>query len=407
MNVCVLTHTFPRDKKDTTAAFMKEFCDGLVQAGAKVTVLTPFNPKFSRQKDLFKVRTYKYVWPDSFHILGYSQTMEKDLVLRKRAYLLFPLLVLFGILALYRTVKKEKIDLINVHWILPNGLIALVVSRITGVPYVVTIPGTDAYLVYRHKIFGRVARLIARNSAGLVSNSNLLLDRIVKLGVGKKKTAVYSYPVDISAYKPLREGIISYRQKYGIGPDDLVLLAVGRFVYKKGYDYLIKAMPCILNKFPQTKLVMGGDGDLRGELKRLASKLGIADSVLFIGNINRDDLVYCYNMADVMVCPSIVDRNGNVDGGPVVSFESMACGKPQVVTNVLGVAEFVKNGINGYKVPQKDTRALEKALVKLLDSKSIRESMGWANRKLIVDKFSTIKVGEYYLDFFRDALSVK
>ncbi len=404
MNVCVLTHTFPRNKKDTAAAFMKEFCDGLVQAGAKVTVLTPFDPKFSRQNDLFKVRTYKYVWPDGLHILGYSQTMENDLVLRKRAYLLLPLLVLFGILALYRTVKKEKIDLINVHWILPNGLIALVVSCFTGVPYVVTIPGTDAYLAYRSKFFGWVARLIARNSAGLVSNSSLLLSRITKLGVGAKKTAVYSYPVDTSVYKPLQEGVINYRKKHGIGVDDLVLLTVGRFVYKKGYDYLIKVMPRVLRKFPQTKLVMGGNGDLREDLKKLATKLGIGDKVLFIGNINRNDIVYYYNMADIMVSPSIVDRNGNVDGGTVVSFESMACGKPQVVTDILGVADAIEDGVNGYKVPQKNIKAIEEALLKLLSSKSVRIDMGKANRKLIVDKFNMKKVGEYYLDFFKDVL---
>ena len=407
MKICVLTHTFPRNNKDTAAAFMKEFSDGLVQAGASVTVVTPFDPKFSQQNSLFKLRTYKYVWPDSLHILGYSQTMKNDLALRKRAFLLLPLLILFGTLALYKTVKEEKIDLINVHWIIPSGLMALIVSRLTGVPYVITIPGTDAYLVYRYNLFGWVARLIARNSVGLISNSSLLLDRIIRLGVGRKKTAVYSYPVDISTYKPLQKVVVNYRQKHGIGVDDLVLLAVGRFVYKKGYNYLIKAIPGVIRKFPQTKLIIGGDGDLRGELEKLTVKLGIFDKVLFIGNIDREDIVYYYNMADVVVSPSIVDRNGNVDGGPVVSFESMSCGKPQVVTDILGVAEIMKNGVNGYKVPQKDYKAIEKALVKLLRSKSLRMKMGKANRELIVDKFSTRKVGEYYLDFFRDVLFQK
>ncbi|KKR88183.1 MAG: Glycosyl transferase group 1 [Candidatus Woesebacteria bacterium GW2011_GWB1_41_10] len=407
MKICVLTHTFPRTPKDTTAAFMKEFSDGLVQAGANVVVLTPFDKSFNRPKHLFKIKTYKYVWPDSLHILGYSQTMENDLGLKKRAFLLLPLFIFFGTLALYKTVKREKIDLVNVHWILPNGLIALFVFWLTKVPYAITIPGTDAYLAYRYKLFGWVARLIAKNSAGLVSNSSLLLNRITDLGIGKKKTAVYSYPVNVSVYRPLKEGIIDYRRRHGISKDDLVLLAVGRFVYKKGYAYLIKAIPHVLKRFPKTKLVMGGDGGLRRQLEELAATLGITDNVLFIGNIDRDSIVYYYNMADVMVSPSVIDRNGNVDGGPVVSFESMACGKPQVVTDILGVADFIENGINGFKVPQKKTRELAKAIIKILESRSLRDKMGRVNRKLVLDKFGTKKVGEYYLNFFKEVLYSK
>ena len=404
MRICVLTHTFPRNESDTAAAFMKEFSDGLVQAGADVTVVAPFDPQFKRKDDPFKIVTYKYVWPNNLHVLGYSRTMERDVALRKRAYLLLPFLVLFGSLALFKTVKKEKIGLINVHWILPNGLMALIVSRVTGIPYVITLPGTDAYLAFRYKLFGWAAGLIARNSAGIISNSSRHLNRILKLGVEGKRTAICSYPVDVSVYKPLSKGIDNFRKKHGIDPDDFVLLAVGRLVYKKGFYYLIKAMPGLLRRFPRTKLVIGGDGELRAELKKLTVKLGIADRVLFAGNIDRNDIVYYYNMADVMVSPSIVDKEGNVDGGPVASFESMACGKPQVVTDILGVAEIIKNGVNGYKVPQKDYKAIEEALVKLLESKSLRAKMGKANRRLVVDKLSTEKVGKYYLEFFKSVL---
>jgi len=158
MKICVLTHTFPRNKKDVSAAFMKEFADGLVENGNKVLVVTPFDKEFKRTGDPFKICTYKYIWPDRFHILGYSRAMEADLVLRKHTYVLLPFMLLFGTLKLYQVVKQEKVDLINVHWILPNGLMALVVSKLTGVPYVVTLPGTDAYLAYRYKPFGIVAK---------------------------------------------------------------------------------------------------------------------------------------------------------------------------------------------------------------------------------------------------------
>ncbi len=76
MNICILTHTFPRNKKDVAAAFMQGFADGLVQNNHQVTVVTPYDPKFDRKNDLFNIATYRYIWPDRLHLLGYSRTME-------------------------------------------------------------------------------------------------------------------------------------------------------------------------------------------------------------------------------------------------------------------------------------------------------------------------------------------
>ena len=106
--ICVLAHSFPRNEKDVAAAFMMGLCDGFVQAGNEVVVVTPFDRNFNRHGDPFKIVTYKYIWPDSLHMLGYSQTMEADIKLRTRAYLLLPFMLLFGTIALYKTVKKKR-----------------------------------------------------------------------------------------------------------------------------------------------------------------------------------------------------------------------------------------------------------------------------------------------------------
>jgi len=405
LRICILTHTFPRHKKDVAAAFMKGFADGLVQAGNEVVVVTPFDLQFRRRGDPFKIVTYKYIWPDSLHILGYSRAMEADVSLRKNSYFLVPFLVLFGTLALLRTIKKEKIDIINVHWILPNGLVAAIASRWTNVPFVVTLPGTDAYLAYRYKIFGLVAKWIAQSSSGIVSNSSWHLNRILDLGVTGKKTAIFRYPTDVSKFRPLTVGLKKIRKRHDLQEGNLVILAVGRLVYKKGFNYLIKAISELTQKYPHLRLVIGGDGDLRDDWEKLAKKLGVDDKVLFLGNISRDEIIYYYNLADIMVAPSIVDKKGNVDGGPVVSFESMACAKPQIVTSVLGVADVMKDGVNGFVVPQKSSAAISRALDKLISSKSLREKMGKANRRLVSLQLSTKSIGKRYTQFFKDLVS--
>lgn len=405
MRVCVLTHTFPRNETDVAAAFMKAFCDGLSESGNDVTVVTAFDPIFYRKQDPFKVVLYKYIWPDSLHLLGYSRTMEADVELRKRAYLLVPFLIFFGIIALFRTVKKEKIDIINAHWIIPNGVIAFLVSKLTGVPYTVTLPGTDVYLALRYPLFGFVARFVANQSAGIFSNSSFNLQRFLKLGVKPKVQAVISYPTDVSRFVPLKSGLESLRRKLGLNKKNLVILAIGRMVYKKGFNYLIDAMPKVLEKYPNTRLIFGGEGDIQEEWRKLTRKLHIENKVLFVGTIKRDEIQYYYNLSDVMVAPSIVDKEGNVDGGPVVSFESMACGKPQVVTNVLGVADSIEDGINGFVVPQKNSKAIGESLAKLLQSKSLRERMGRINRQVVTSQLNTKTIGEKYTMFFNQILT--
>lgn len=403
MKICVLTHTFPRDDQDSTAAFMKEFCDGLVENGHSVFVVTPFDEKFKRKGDRFKVFTYKYIWPERLHLLGYSRTMEADQVLRARAFILIPFMLLFGTIKLLGVVRKNKIDIINAHWIVPNGLMALIVSKLTKVPYVITLPGTDAYLAYRYKIIRIVAKVIAKGASGIFSNSSFHLNRILNLGISPKFKDIISYPTDIKKFKPKKTGLEMIRKRHNIHRDAIVLLAVGRMVYKKGFDLLIKALKPL--KDYQLSTILAGEGDLKANWMQLSTSLGLESKVLFIGNIKRDEIVKYYNLADIMVAPSIVDEVGNVDGGPVSSFESMACGKPQIVTNVLGVADVIKDGVHGLIISQKNVKSLTEALKRLIRSKTLRQKMGKASRELIKSRLSTESIGRIYSQYFLRILS--
>lgn len=404
MRICILTHSFPRNKKDTSAAFMKEFADGLVEAGNKVIVVAPYDEDFKRTKDKFKIVLYKYIWPDSLHLLGYSRAMNADVSLKVVNFILLPFMLLFGTICLIRTIKKEKIDIVNVHWILPNGVMAFAAAIITGTPYVITLPGTDAFLAYKNRAFGLVAKIVAMGSSGLVSNSSWHLKRILALNVREKPTEIISYPTDVSAYKPDGKKANKLRKRLKLTKDNLVIMAIGRLVYKKGFSYLISAMPAVVKRNPKSILIVGGDGDLKEKLITQAKKLGVEKKIYFVGNIDRDEIAGFYNLADVFVAPSIVDQEGNVDGGPVVCYESMACGKPQVVTSVLGVSDIIKDGVNGYVVGQKKPAALAKAVNALLSNKSVREKMGKNNRWLILQTLDTKNVGIRYTGFFNRLL---
>ncbi|MFC1625809.1 glycosyltransferase [Patescibacteria group bacterium] len=405
MNICVLTHTFPRNKEDSAAAFMQKFADCLVIAGANVTVVTPYDKEFKRSGDPYKLVTYKYVYPKDLHLLGYSRTMEKDVTLRIRAFLLFPLMFVFGTITLLKVVNKEKIDLINVHWLLPNGLMALIVSKLTGIPYVVTLPGTDIYLARSNKLFGQVARIIANNSSGIVALNQLFLSRIAKLKVDNIPTRVIHYPVNSKEFYPSDSGVNDLRERLGLVNSNIVIMAIGRLVYKKGFEYLIKAMPEITKNFPNVRLVIGGAGDLMGRLTALAAKLKVDKKIIFTGNVKHNEILSFYNLADVVVTPSVIDPKGNVDGDTVVSFESMACGKPLVVTDFLGVSEVIKDRVHGFIVHPKSSKELASAINRLIKSGKLRRKMGRLGRELVNKQLSPRQVGKEYIKFFNQIVS--
>ncbi len=404
MKICVLTHTFPKSKKDTTAPFMHALSLGLKKAGHEIIVLTPYTKDLKKQDFPYKIVTYKYIWPDSFHVLGYSQTLKNGSGLKFSTYLLFPFFSFFGTLALLNLVRKEKINIISSHWIIPNGFFAFLVSRFLKVPYIVSLPGSDVYLAKKNKIFGMFAKITADNALSIIADSPRFLDEILSFKVKAKNTEIIPYPVVMEKKKSSLKEINLLREKLNLIKNNLVILAVGRLVYKKGFDYLIKAIPPIAKIHKNVRLIIIGDGDLRKELENLALELKIDNCVKFVGNVNRKDLITYYNMSDIFVASSIKDNEGNMDDQPVSLIEAMACGKPIVATNFPGIAMTVKNGINGFLFPEKDINSLRLCLNKLIISPKLRNKMGLESKKIVLKEITDKKIGERYSNLILSSL---
>lgn len=404
MKICVITHTFPRFRNDPTAAFMDTLCRGLVKAGNKVFLLTPFDVLFSRENKPYQIITYRYIWPDRLHVLGYSRTLYGDVRLKKIVYLLAPFLFFFGFLALLRLVKKEKIDLICSHWILPNGFIAALVSKLTGVPFTVTLPGSDVFLAHKNKLFGKMAKGAGQEADAVLADSPQYMKSLLDLGVKTKISEIIPYPVDDKKLRPIKNGLARYRKKLHLNKKNLVILAVGRLVYKKGFNYLIQAMPPLVKKYSFIRLLIIGDGDQHSEWEALTHKLGINKYVGFLGMIDRKEISFYYNLADIFVMPSIKDKAGNIDDQPVSLIEAMACGKPVVATNFPGIAMTVKDNISGFLIPQKNVKMLTVFLGRLIESPSLREKMGRMGRLIVEKNLGCRKTGEKYTQVFRKVI---
>lgn len=399
MRICLLTHTFPRFLGDTAAPFMGELAEALAKTDNEIIILTPFDEKFNfAVKRPYKIITYKYIWPTSLHLLGYSRTLQGDRKLRLPTYFLSPLMFIFGFIALLRLVWREKVDVISAHWIIPNGFIAALVSKITKTPYTVTIPGSDIYLGGKNWLFRELVGFAASNARVVISDSAHYLEALNNLGFDPKNTAVIRYGVNTSKFKTIKKDQ-SILKKFNFKVNSPMLLAVGRLVAKKGFIYLIKALPKILSQIPEAMLVIVGDGDQKRELISLITKLDLEKQVIFAGTVPHDQLIKYYNLADVFIMPSIRDESGNIDASPVAMMEAIACGSLVVATSFAGNDGLIKEGETGYLVEEKNSNQIAQRVIDLLGKKN-NNKLRSEIRRIAEENFSTAKVAQKYLEIF-------
>ncbi len=405
LNVAVMAHSFPRFPGDTHGPFVKNLSEELAGLGHNVHVLVPWDPELRDDPGSpLTVHSFRYVWPPSLHLLGYSRTLSRDVGMKLAAWMLSPLYFLAGERALRRLVRDEGIELIHAHWLLPNGYIASRVSRATGVPFAATLHGSDIFMAERAAPLGRMAATALRGASHVTSCSADLQQRLLRLGGEQFAAKVPLVPngTNLVPAEPDRE---APRRRFGVGPGEPMVAAVGRLVYKKGFRYLLEAAPEIFESHPSARLVIGGGGELAAELEQQARALGIAERVSFPGMLSHDEVLELVAAADLFVMPSIRDPGGNIDGLPIVVLEAMAAGRPVVATDVAGMPLAVIDGETGRLVPEKDPAALATTVSQLLADDALRQRMGDAGRRRVEVELNWGAVAQLHDRLYQQAVA--
>lgn len=166
-------------------------------------------------------------------------------------------------------------------------------------------------------------------------------------------------------YKPLQKKNITN-----------TLVYAGRLKKIKGVDYLLKALPVIIKKFPDVKLFIAGDGEERSNLERLTDDLNISNNVTFLGHIERKQLEKIYQCASVIVIPSVVPETFGL-----VGIEAMSVGRPVIASDVGGISDWLIHGQTGFLVPQKDSIVIAEAVTKIFSDHNMLLRMMRAARK--------------------------
>lgn len=174
--------------------------------------------------------------------------------------------------------------------------------------------------------------------------------------------------IDLTPYAAARQGRSAWRRREGFAEDELLLACVARFYEQKNHKTLLEAFAQIKDEMPRARLLLAGDGYLRGATEQQVAALSLHDRVTFLGR--RDDVAQILGASDMFVLPSLWE------GNPLSVMEAMAAGLPVVATAVGGVPELVEEGRSGLLCTPGDAAGLAAAIRSLAADAERRRVFG-------------------------------
>jgi glycosyltransferase involved in cell wall biosynthesis len=375
--------SYPRFDGDTVGTFMQPIATGLAARGHDVHMVLPWHPKLTRGSYHQGVHFHPFHYSpvERWHVFGYAGALQADVQLRSTAIAVAPAALVSGWRMAARVARSIDATIVHGHWVIPGGAMAAWAAG--SRPLVVSLHGSDVYVAERHWPARLAARRTLLRARAIVACSEDLRQRAIGLGADPARTETVPYGVDTARFAPDSSARARVRAAHGLGADDPVVFAVGRFVSKKGFEYLIEAINLLQARIPNIRLVLAGWGDLDAALRSLASRIGVAERITFVGMVPHDAVPAWLSASDVVAVPSIRDDAGNVDGLPNVVLEGLASGTPVVATTAGGIGSVVVDEATGLLVPERNAQALADAIGRLLSDSALRTRLGWEARSAV------------------------
>jgi glycosyltransferase involved in cell wall biosynthesis len=292
---------------------------------------------------------------------------------------------------LVRRLRTTDADIVHVHLPNPTAVLAYLMSGHKG--RLVVSYHSD---VIRQRVLERLFRpfllqFLRRADAIVVATPNHI-DSSPVLSEFRDRCTIIPYGIAVPDGGPRdRAAVARIREQYG----PRLVLGVGRLVYYKGFKYLIRAMKSL-----DARLLLIGEGPLRGELEAEAREQGVKDRVVFLGGV--EDLTPFYRAADLFVLPSVARS----EAFGIVQLEAMACGTPVVNTSLdTGVPYVSLHNVSGLTVPPENVEALSLAIRRIIGDEALRAAFQHAARERVEQEFTKEVMASRMLRLYSELLS--
>lgn len=263
-----------------------------------------------------------------------------------------------SVFALKKQLASFQPDILHAHYVSSYGFVGALANYY---PFYVSVWGRDIYqFPQQHAINRTIVEFTLKKADVICSTSHVMAAETKKYT--DKHVEVTPFGVDLSIFRPMET-----EKK-----DTVTIGTVKALSDKYGIADLIKAFAIVHEQYPQTALLIVGDGPQRKQYEQLAETLGIRHVTTFTGRVPNTDVPNYINKMDIFAVPSTEDS----ESFGVAAVEAMACGVPVVVSNVGGLPEVVKKDVTGLIVPKENPEALAAAFQRLLGDAHLRHQMG-------------------------------
>lgn len=282
--------------------------------------------------------------------------------------------------------EAEGIEHIHAPWASGCATAAWAAAKLTGKPFSFTARAWDIYPpdgLIRAKI--RDAALVRTETAANVRHLSAFADGNLE----KFRVTYNGVPL-----RAARDAAVAMRPPYR-------LLAVGRFVRKKGFDQLLRAAKLLADVGIDFRLDFAGDGPLRWPLKWLTRRLKLSERVRFHGFVPHHAIADLYAAADIFIMPCVVASSSDRDGLPTVILEALLYRVPVVTTAVSGIPELIEDGVTGLLANERDPAAIAAAVQRLIADREFAVAMAEWGRARVREQFDPERNHRHVLDLYR------
>lgn len=288
---------------------------------------------------------------------------------------------------LFRFIRKGRFHIVHTHsW--KAGVLGRTAAWLAGTPIIIHTFHGHTFHDHQPKLVNWILRLSERFCAvfttHFLSVSDITTEKGLKAKIGTPElyTTVYT-GMELDWYDPSNYDPEAVRTRLGIPGDALVVGKIGRLAPQKNHDELLKAVPAIVERHPNVRFLLVGDGPLYEEFLGKVRELGLEKNFVFAGLVDRE------KVPEMIAAMDVVAHTALWEGLPRVLPQAMAMAKPCVAFDTDGTPEVLINDVTGYVVERHDSAGLADAVSKLLSDADLRKRIGEAARRRVDPKFRT------------------
>jgi glycosyltransferase involved in cell wall biosynthesis len=262
------------------------------------------------------------------------------------------------------------------------------------IPWVITNHGKRVGM--KLSVYNWLNIIVMKKAAKIVAVSQVLADEMIKQGISSTKIVVIDNGVDLQRFTDLQENN-DMRKSFGLNGNNKIIGIVGSMTEEKGHLYLLEAARQVVEKYPECRFLLVGDGVQRRLLEEKTANLGLNGKVLFTGS--RKDVPEILSILDAFILPSLKE------GLPMALLEAMASKIPVIATSVGAIPKMVEDSINGLLIPPKNSDAISEAINKMLSNGDSTKEMATKGFEKVRDHYSSDIMAKKYLALYNDLLS--